>query len=112
MFTETTTRRGALAVPVTLVVPVALAFVLAGCTTAEPTLGERLTADATARSALAERAVEGERLVERGEALVERGQRRVRRGEGEVSEGRALIERGERILRDTRRSVDASSAGT
>ena len=84
------------------VTALALLVSLAGCST-NPTLGEQLTEDARARTALAERAVEGERLIERGERLVARGQRRVRRGEGEVSEGRDLIARGERLVRDARR---------
>ena len=79
---------------------------LAGCSTSSPTLGEQLTADAEARTQLARKASEGERLIARGEALVERGQKRVRRGEGEVSEGRELIERGERLLRDARREAE------
>ena len=91
-----------------LVLPTLVLLVgIAGCTTSDPTLGERLTADAEARTSLAAKATEGERLVRRGEALVERGQKRVRRGEGEVSEGRELIERGERLLRETQRSIDA-----
>lgn len=76
---------------------------LAACS-ANQTLGEQLTEDARERTALAETAVEGERLIERGERLVKRGQRRVRRGEREVSEGRELIARGERQLRDARRA--------
>ena len=90
------------------------AVALVGCTATEPTLGERLSADASARTELAEQAVEGERLIERGEALVARGQRRVRRGEGEVSEGRELVERGERLLREVQRATDttANTAGS
>lgn len=87
-----------------------LAAALAGCSAAEPTLGERLSADAQTRTELAARATEGERLIARGEAEVERGQRRVRRGESEVSEGRELIERGERLVREAERGARASAA--
>ena len=84
-------------------------LVAAGCTTADPSLGERLTADAEARSSLAAKATEGERLIARGEAQIERGQRRVRRGESEVSDGRALVEQGERLVREAERGARATT---
>ena len=88
-------------------IPFALlsALVLPACTSADPTFGEQLSANAAVVSATAEKAVEGERLIERGEAQVERGNRRIRSGEREVSEGRNNIERGEALLRDVRREV-------
>ena len=87
-----------------LAIVLAAGAVASGCAS-NPTLGDQLTADAEARTELADRAVEGEQLVRRGERLVERGQRRVRRGEREVSEGRDLIARGERQIRDVRRET-------
>lgn len=78
---------------------------LTGCAS-DPSFGERLAADAQARTAVAERALEGERLVRRGEALIERGQRRIRRGEAEVREGRDAIERGEQLVREARREAE------
>ena len=91
---------------------VALAALAAsGCTTGTPTLGERLTDSANAQAALAERAVEGERLVERGERLIARGRKRVAKGEDEVREGRALVERGEALLREVRSDPAALGAG-
>ena len=82
---------------------------LTACASSNPSLGEQLSADAQARTELADQAVRGEELIRRGERLVARGQRRVRRGENEVNEGRALIERGEGLVRDVRRSANTGA---
>ena len=87
-------------------IPVLLSFLTLGaCTTTEPTFGERLSANAANVSATAEKAVEGERQIERGEALVARGNKRIAKGEREVTEGRERIERGEALLREARREA-------
>lgn len=89
-----------------IILPLVLAA--SGCTSTEPTFGERLAANAAVASATAEKAVEGERLIERGETLVSRGNKRIARGEEEVSDGRSQIERGEALLREARREADGN----
>ena len=88
-----------------ILVTAATLAMLAGCSATEPTLGERLDADARTATRTAQAALEAERLIERGEALIERGRTRVNRGEREIGEGRALVERGEAQLRRVRNSA-------
>ena len=68
---------------------------LAGCTTAQPTLGEQLTDRADQAQADARVARRAERDIRRGEALV-------RGGERDAARGRELIREAEERLRRLR----------
>lgn len=82
------------------------ALALGACSTSNQSLGDRLTTDAEARTALAESAVRGEKLIRKGEKLVNKGRKQIRRGENDVSEGRDLIREGEALLRQTRQTIE------
>jgi type IV pilus biogenesis protein CpaD/CtpE len=85
----------------TIVLLAALTAVLAGCTSAPPTLGEQMITQSKETRDLGKQWKSGQDMVARGEKLKSEGQDMIAQGEQRVKEGERLVTEGNAAMQES-----------